>query len=121
MTSPGIDQGPLVSGYIGLLLVSGAFLAIGVAISAMFSNQIASYILTLGVIIMFWWIIGFFTQAAAAGSVFSTIFQFMNMQSHFYESMAVGILPLSSVIYYLSFVVFGLMLATVVVETRRWR
>ncbi len=121
MTNPGIDQGPMVTGYIGLLLVSGAFLAMGVAISAMLSNQVASYILTLGVIIMFWWILGFFTQAAAAGSVFSTIFQFMNMQSHFYESMTQGILPLSGVVYYLSFVVFSLMLATVVVETRRWR
>lgn len=121
MTTPGIDQGPLVTGYIGLLLVSGAFLAIGVAISAMFSNQVASYIMTLGVIILFWWVLGFFTQAAGAGSVSSTVFQFMNMQSHFYDSMVNGVLPLSGTVYYLSFVVFGLMLATVVVETRRWR
>ncbi len=121
MTSPGIDQGPLLTGYIGMLLVSGAFLAIGTAISAMFSNQVASYVLTLGVIVLFWWVIGFFTQAGQAGSVSSTIFQYMNLQSPFYDSMVVGVLPLSGVVYYLSFISFSLMLATVIVETRRWR
>ncbi len=121
MTSPGIDQGPLVTGYLGLLLVSAAFLSIGTAISAMFSNQIASYVLTLGVIVFFWWILGFFTQAAQAGSVSATIFQFMDLKSHFYDSMVVGILPLSGVVYYLSFVAGGLLLASVIVETRRWR
>ena len=35
MTTPGIDQGVLLSAYLGLLLVVGAMLAIGVLISAL--------------------------------------------------------------------------------------
>jgi ABC-2 type transport system permease protein len=36
---PGIDQGPLVSGYLGLVLAAGAFLAIGIAISSLFETR----------------------------------------------------------------------------------
>jgi ABC-2 type transport system permease protein len=43
LVDPGIDQGPLLSGYLGVVLVSGAFLAIGVAVSSLFSNQVASF------------------------------------------------------------------------------
>lgn len=43
MVDPGIDQGPLVTGYLGICLFSMALVAIGVAISSLFSNQIAAF------------------------------------------------------------------------------
>jgi len=52
MVEPGIDQGPLMTGYLGLLLLSAALVAIGVAISALFSNQIAAFFTTLGVLLV---------------------------------------------------------------------
>lgn len=121
MTSPGIDQGPMVTGYIGILLVSAAFLAIGVAISGLFTNQIASYIMTLSVIVFMWWIVGVFSQAGEAGSFATNLFSFLDMKTHFYDAMVVGVLPLSGVVYYLSITAFGLLLGSVITETRRWR
>ena len=57
IVDPGIDQGPLVSGYLGVLLVSAAFLGIGVAVSSLFNNQVASFLVTFVVIVVFWWIL----------------------------------------------------------------
>src|SRR3990172_3737866 len=43
LVDPGIDQGPLLSGYLGILLICAALVAIGVMISSFFSNQIAAF------------------------------------------------------------------------------
>jgi ABC-2 type transport system permease protein len=59
LVSPGIDQGPVLSGYLGIVLLCAALAAIGVAISAFFSSQIAAFATTLGVLIFLWWIVGF--------------------------------------------------------------
>ena len=121
MTSPGIDQGPMITGYLGILLISATFLAIGVAISGLFSNQIASYILTIAVIVFMWWVIGIFAQAGEAGSSSAILFKFLDMKSHYYDAMVTGVLPLSGVVYYLSITAFSLLFGSVIVETRRWR
>src|SRR3970282_558294 len=43
LVDPGIDQGPLLTGYLGLVLISASLVAIGVAVSSFFSNQIAAF------------------------------------------------------------------------------
>lgn len=118
LITPGIDQGPLVSGYLGVLLVAGAFLGMGVAISSFFSNQVASYIVTFGVIVVFWWIFGIFSQV---GGPQSAVFRFLDMGSQFYDSLYQGEISLSGVVYLLSLIAGFLTLGTVSVETRRWR
>jgi ABC-2 type transport system permease protein len=119
IVDPGIDQGPLVSGYLGLVLAGGAFLAIGIAISSFFANQVASYITTFGVIVLFWWIMGIGGQVAS-GNI-GTIFQYLDMASHFYDHLYQGVIQASSIIYYLSLTAAALVLGAVSVETRRWR
>jgi len=116
---PGIDQGPLVSGYLGVILSAGAFLAVGIAISSLFANQVASYITTFGVIVFFWWILGILSQAASGN--LATIFQYLDMASHFYNQLYRGVLQLSSVVYFISMTAAALVLGSVSVETRRWR
>lgn len=116
---PGIDQGPLVSGYLGLILAAGAFLAIGIALSSLFANQVASYITTFGVIVFFWWIMGILGQASSG--TLSTIFQYLDMASHYYNQFYRGVLQMSSVVFYISLTAVALVLGTVSVESRRWR
>jgi len=116
---PGIDQGPLISGYLGLILASAAFLAIGVFFSSLFESQVASYITTFGVIVLFWWIMGIVGQAAT-GSI-GTLFQFLDMASHFYDNLYRGVIQLSSVVFYLTLTVLALVFSSVSVESRRWR
>lgn len=114
--SPGIDQGLLLGGYLGLVLVAGVFLAIGVAISSFFSNQVASYIITFGVIVIFWWIFGILGQVGGG----SEFINFLDMGTQFYDIFYRGIIDLSGVVYFLSLMAVSLLIGSVSIETRRW-
>lgn len=118
IADPGIDQMLMVSGYLGVILLTAALLSIGVGISAIFSNQIAAFFTTLGLFIVFWWLIG------APASILPTgaeVFRYLDIQSHFYENFNQGIISLAGLTYYLSLTVLGLVIGTTAIETRRWR
>ena len=54
LVEPGIDQGRLISSYLGLVFMVSALIAIGVAISSFFSNQIAAFFVSLLVVLLIW-------------------------------------------------------------------
>ncbi|MEL7643473.1 MAG: ABC transporter permease [bacterium] len=119
LVSPGIDQGVLVTSYLGLVLMSAAFVAIGVAISSFFTNQIASFFLTLGVLLAFW-MIGYPAEAGGAASG-GEILRYLDLGSHYFDTFFLGIIDLKDVIYFLSLTVLSLFLGTTSIESRRWR
>ncbi len=116
LVDPGIDWGPVITGYLGLLLMAAAFTALGTAISSLFSNQIAAFVATL-VLFLVLWLIGFPSQTLNG----SPIWQYLDFSQHFYNTLAQGILDLRDVIYYLSITALGIFAGTMIVETRRWR
>ena len=119
LVSPGIDQQLVISSYLGVILVTAAFLALGVGISAMFTNQVAAFFITLSTFVLLWWLIGFPAQVIqGTGSEF---FRYLSMQTHFYEAFNVGNIYLSDIIYFLSLIALGLFMGTTAVEIRRWR
>jgi len=114
--TPGIDQKLMMSAYLGIILVSAAFLALGVGASSLFSNQIAAFFITLGLLIFLWWLIGIPAQILKSGS---DLFSYLDMRAHF-DSMNTGTINLSDVVYYLSLIALGLFTGTAAVEARRW-
>ena len=48
------DWGPLYSGYLGLTLLAGALTALGLAISALTSNQIIAAVVSMGLFFLLW-------------------------------------------------------------------
>lgn len=118
LVDPGIDQMMMMSAYLGIILVSAAFLAIGVGISAIFSNQFAAYFTTMGALVFLWWLVGFPANVLFTGG---EIFAYLDMSSHFYDSLLRGVINLSDVVYYLSLTALGLFIGSVSVEMRRWR
>jgi ABC-2 type transport system permease protein len=119
LVDPGIDQGILVSGYLGVILVSAAFLAIGVAISSLFTNQVASFLATFGVLIFFWWIFAILAQVSGAGS--GEVMRYLDFSAKFYENLIQGLVELGDLVYLLSVTALALFLGSVSVEMRRWR
>jgi ABC-2 type transport system permease protein len=117
LVKPGIDQGAMITSYLGLILVAASFLAIGVGVSALFSNQVAAFFVTMILLITLWWLMGFPADYIQAGS---EVFRYLDLQSHFY-SLGQGRIVLSDVIYFLSLIAVGLFTGTMAVETRRWR
>lgn len=118
LVSPGIDQGSLIAAYLGMVLMIGAFIAIGVAASSLFSNQIAAFFATLGILLVLW-LIGS-TSTMIAGTT-SQILGYLDMSMHYYETFYQGVIELKDVIYYLSVISLALFLGSLSVETRRWR
>ncbi len=117
LVQPGIDWGQVASGFTGLLLMAAALTALGTAISALFSNQIAAAIASLAVFLALW-LIGY---PASAGGGASSVWQYLDFSSHFYDTLARGIFDTRDIIYYLSVTALGLFLGTVILEMRRWR
>jgi ABC-2 type transport system permease protein len=115
---PGIDQGLLISGYLGVLFLVSAFIAIGVFASSLFSNQIAAFFATLGILLVLW-MISYPSQAAPGGA--SQILTYLDLSEHYYNTFLRGIVELKDIIYYLSVTVLALFLGTMSVEARRWR
>jgi ABC-2 type transport system permease protein len=117
---PGIDQGPLISGYLGILLLSASLIAIGVFISSLFSNQIAAFVTTLGVFIFLWWIIGPIVQVVGPTSGSSELLSYLDYSSHYFNTLVRGVIDLKDVVFYVSITALFLFLGTMSVEIRRW-
>ena len=118
LVEPGIDKGILFAGYLGVLLVAAAMLGLGVGISAMFSNQVAAFFVSLVIFVVLWWLVGVPASILPSGG---EVFRYLDMASHFYETMVRGVINLADVVYYLSLTALGLFAGTVAVEIRRWR
>ena len=115
---PGIDQGLMMTSYLGLFLLASAFLAIGVMVSSFFSNQIAAFFATMAILLVFW-MIGFPAQAMGANG--GELLRYLDMSEHFYNTFYRGIIGLKDIVFYISVIALALFLGSVSVETRRWR
>jgi ABC-2 type transport system permease protein len=121
LVTPGIDRPLMFSNYLGVILAAGAFLALGVGISAIFTNQIAAFFVTLITFILLWWLFGFPANVLQQGSNGQLLFQYLDMKTHFYNAFGVGSISISDTLYFLSLIALGLFIGTTAVEVRRWR
>jgi ABC-2 type transport system permease protein len=108
---------PVATGYLGLLLMGGCFLSLGLFISSLTKNQIVAAMATFAVFLMLWvinWISSFVGPTAQA------VLAHLSITEHF-DDFAKGIIDTKHVIYYLSFMAFGLFLTMKSVDSERWR
>lgn len=112
-----LEWGPLLTGYLGLLLMGAAFLAVGLFASSVTENQIVAAVITFGVLLMFW-VIGW--SADYAGGGFGRVLAHLSILEH-NESFARGVLDTKDVIYYLNFTALALFLTLRMLEARRWK
>jgi ABC-2 type transport system permease protein len=112
-----LEWGPLLTGYVGLLLMGATFIAVGVCVSSFFENQIMAGTVTFMVLLMFW-VIGW--SADAAGGIWKTILSELSIIEHF-DTFAKGIFDTKDVIYYLNFTILALFIGLKSLEARRWK
>jgi ABC-2 type transport system permease protein len=117
LVKPGIDQGILLSGYLGLVLMVASLVAIGVFISSLFNSQVVVFLMSLAIVLVFWLVRPASTTMSGLGSQILTYLNFIDHFLNFYQ----GSIDLSDIVYYLSLTSLGLFLGTVSVEMRRWR
>lgn len=160
----------LISSYLGLILIGGAFISIGMLISALTENQVTAAVATLGTLLIIWFmepIAQSFPQDALSGLIFVIILVclfggiiygitknkvmsvlisivgvfiaigvffvnkdvFYGIIGNFFSWFALidknielnqGLVPLSSITYYLSFIFIMLLITVKSIEKRRW-
>lgn len=118
MVDPGVDQGVMLTGYLGIFLLTSSILAIGVMTSSFFSNQIAAFLATLGILLVLW-LISLFSQVE--GATGSSFLSYLSITDHFYNSFMYGIIDLKDAVYYISVTILALFIGTKSVEMRRWQ
>jgi ABC-2 type transport system permease protein len=108
---------PIATAYLGLLMMGGCFLSLGLFISSLTKNQIVAAMATFAVFLMLWVInwIGTFV-----GPTTQSVLAHLSLTDHF-DDFAKGIIDTKHVVYYLSFMAFGLFLTAKSVDSERWR
>ncbi len=112
------DIGPIIGGYLGAILMGGAYLAIGMFASSLTENQIISFIL--GVVICFGlFIVGEDFVLMKMPLALVPLLKFLGLGSHF-NSIGRGVIDSRDVIYYLSLITFFLFLNMRSLDSRKW-
>lgn len=107
---------PLITSYLGLILLGASFIALGVFASALTENQIIAVIISF-VCLLFIQLVD--SIGSAAGGLVATILHWFSLQSR-YNDFTSGQLSLASIVYFLSFIAVFLFLTIRVIEKRRW-
>ncbi len=113
------DYGPVWTGYVGMLLVGTAFVAVGLLTSALTQNQVIAYVLS-AILLLALWFSGFFGSAATSQPLLSNILMAVGLPDHF-QDFFTGVIDTTHVLYFISLAAIAIFLTVRVVESRRWR
>jgi ABC-2 type transport system permease protein len=111
------DWRPVLTGYLGLLLLGSSFIALGLFISSTTKNQVVAGGVTFVVALMFW-IINW--AADSAGPTTAAVLNYLSVTQHF-DDFGKGVIDTKHLVFYLSFISFGVFLTLKSVDTERWR
>ena len=108
-----LDNGATICGYLALVLMSMAYLGIGLFASSLTDNQIVAFLLSLAIGICFHWLFGIIA-ATGTGTV-AEVFNGLDMNYHF-DSLSRGVIDLRDVVYFLSLAFAGLLLSEILLN-----
>lgn len=105
-------------GYLGLLLLGAACIAIGLFASALAKSQVVAAIVGVVILVplLLLWVV-----ARAVDPPLNTFLSALALHHENYRPFMVGILELRAVAFYLAVTYFFLLAATKTLEARRWR
>lgn len=104
-------------GYLGLLLLGGAFIALGLMVSTLTENQIVAAVVSFGLLLLLW-VAGW--SASFTSSSLGEVLKYISIVTHF-EGFAKGLIDTKDLAYYLLFIFSCLFLSLRSLESKRWR
>jgi ABC-2 type transport system permease protein len=114
-TQTRIDIGPVASGYLGVVLLGGYFLAVGTFASTLTKNQIVAAILCFGMLIPIFSVGLLESMLGGAGH---DVVSYLNLWDHM-DELARGVVDSRRAVYYLSATAFFLFLSTVSLAAKK--
>jgi ABC-2 type transport system permease protein len=116
------DNGPIVTGYLGLVLLGACLISLGLMASSTTRNQIVAAVMTFGVGLLLW-VITFLPQSVGSFEAYKTLragIVYLSLQQHL-EEFTRGVIVLKDVFYYVSFTLVCLFLTVTSIVSSRWR
>jgi ABC-2 type transport system permease protein len=117
MVNGRISIGQVAVGYLGLFLIGAANLAIGLFATALTRSYLLAAAvggLITGALFLFW------QMSLVVDPPLSTVLAGLKMHDTHFEGFQIGVLHLRNVVYYLGVTYFFLLMATKVMEAKRW-
>ena len=111
------DTGPVLSGYLGLLLHGAAALAVGLLGSSLSGNQVVAAVLGIAILL----ILEFVDRIAVlVTGTAADVLNGLSLNAHAAD-FGRGVIDTENIVYFLSLVAVFLFLTIRSLETRRWR
>jgi ABC-2 type transport system permease protein len=112
------DWYPVLTGYLGLVLLGALFLSVGVLASALTENQIVAAFVSFGLLLFLWLLagVGSLLGDTSAGQVIS----YVSFMEH-YDHLVRGLVDTRDLVYFVSALVLMLFLTHRVVDSTRWK
>ncbi len=116
LSSP--DYGPILAGYLGLLLTGMVYLALGIVCSALTSSQVVAFLTTIFALLILR--IGTTMGAAALGAPWDSLLFPLSIDIRMLD-FARGIIDTRHIVVMLAACAWLVTIAVSIVESRRWR
>lgn len=113
-----LDWGPVVGGYLGVLFMAAAYIAIGLFVSSRTDNQIVALLITV-LVCGFCYLLGSAGLTGFFGNQAGEVLRNLGTGSRF-DNIERGVIDLRDLVYYGSLTFFFLWLNTVSLESKRW-
>jgi ABC-2 type transport system permease protein len=111
------DTGPMLAGYLGILLQAGAFLAVGLFVSSLTDNQMIAAVLSFAILLVLWLADGLSNNL---GAPVREIFRYLSITQHF-QDFPRGVIDTQHIVYFLSVIAACLVFTVLSLQSRRWR
>lgn len=108
---------PMIAGYIGMLLLGAACVAVGLAASAATQHQGVSAMVTYGVLLMFWFLSW---NESALGQTIAPYILALSLFDRFY-GFTQGVIDSRDIVYFVTLTLVSLWAARWLLATRAWR
>ena len=112
-----MDWGPVIGGYVGALLMSGAFLALSLLVSALTDSQLIAFVGGVAACFVMLIIGTPFVTGDASGPI-AAMLAYVGLGSHF-ASISRGVIDSRDILYYASFIGFFMYLNLNVLKAKR--
>lgn len=112
-----LDWGPVISGYLGSVLLGSSLISIGMFFSSLTENQIVAAATSITFIMALWMLI---YSANLLSPPLSDFLRFLSLSEHL-DTFTSGFVGVRHIVYYISMTAFWLVTTGLTVESARWR
>jgi len=118
MVNGKVSLAHILAGYLGLMLIGAAAIALGLLCSAVAPNQLVAAVLGAAVVSTF---ILLWLLSRIASPPVEDLLAYLSLHDKHFRPFMRGIVSIQDVVFYVSLTYVALLVATRTVESRRWK